>query len=410
MLTLIKISWRSIWRNKRRTAITVSAMAFALALTVFFISFGEGVYAKMIQDAVRMQAGHFTLEHPDYREAPAIDLTVGKVSNLRTRLQRIQGVEGTKLLILGQGVAKSGSGAAGVALMAVEPSVEAITSPLAKKVVTGEYLDDRDQGKALIGKALAERLKLDVGKKMVMASNSADGDLVEELLRVKGVFETGAEEIDGYLIQVPLRFARHFYQLGAQQVTQLGVLLREPDRRDRIMAQARHMVRGERISVRTWEEVMPDLAAYIKIDGGSNLVFQGIIVCLSLFTIFNTILMSVLERTREFAVMMALGTAPWRIRAQVLVESAMIGLLGCAVGLTVGGLAGYWIEVRGFDLSSLYEEGVTVSGMAIDSRIYGRVTAELLGILGALVFVATMLTSLFAVRRISRISVAQVLR
>lgn len=129
---IIRVSWRSIWRNRRRTWITLSAIAFGLALAVFFISFAEGVYNQLIDDATRMQGGHFTLEHPQYREAPAIDLFVKNVSELRAKLEALEGVRGTKALILGQGVVTSGSGGVGVAIMGVEPEVEVHTSPLAE--------------------------------------------------------------------------------------------------------------------------------------------------------------------------------------------------------------------------------------------------------------------------------------
>ena len=187
---------RSIWRSKRRTWITLSAIAFGLALAVFFISFADGVYNQMIDDATRMQGGHFTLEHPSYREAPAIDLFVTGVAEHRSRIESLDGVAGTKALILGQGVVRTGSGAVGVAVMGVEPSVEVATSPLAGSISSGSFLEDRDLRKVVIGVKLAERLNLKVGKKLVLTTNNADGDIVEELFRVKGTFEVGADEVD----------------------------------------------------------------------------------------------------------------------------------------------------------------------------------------------------------------------
>ena len=155
---------------------------------------------------------------------------------------------------------------------------------------------------------------------------------------------------------------------------------------------------------------MPELATYVKLDGGGNYVFMGILIGLSLFTIFNTILMSVLERTREFAVMLALGTHPWRLRAQVLIESAMMAVVGVSTGLLWGGLLAYWLEVEGVDPKALYGEGMTVGGVALDTRIYADVTPAILFWLGLVVFVAIMLTSLLTMRRAAHIPVADVLR
>lgn len=409
-MDILKISWRSLWRSKRRTLITISAIAFGLALAVFLLSLVEGVYHQMINDAVRMQGGHITLEHGEYRDAPSVDLTVDDAGNLRKTIERMQGVVSTKLLILGQGVLKSSSGAVGVSLVGIEPSVEKSLSPLAQRIVKGSYLEDSDKSLMIIGSKLAARLAIGIGKKAVISTNNASGELVEELLRVKGIFQLGSPEVDGYLVQVPLSFARKLYGLDPDHVTQLGVILQNPNDRDSAMLRLREIKGSNPASLYSWEEIIPSLANYVKIDRASNRIFNGIIIFLSLFTIFNTILMSAIERTREFAMMLALGTPQNRIRAQVFCESAIIGLFGCLIGLAVGGAGAYATQVYGLDLTSLVGEGVDVSGFAMDPKIHAKVTAQTLGVLGGIVLLATLLISLVPMARISRISIAEVLR
>ena len=141
---LLRTAWRSIWRNRRRTLITVSSISLGLMIVIFFIALGDGIYYQLIDDAARMQAGHATIEHPGYRDAPAVDLWIENTGELREDLERVPDVELTKLLVLGQGVARSGRGSVGVAVMGVEPSVEARTSLLAKHVIKGNYLEDSD--------------------------------------------------------------------------------------------------------------------------------------------------------------------------------------------------------------------------------------------------------------------------
>jgi ABC-type lipoprotein release transport system permease subunit len=409
-MALLKIAWRSIWRNKRRTLITVSAIGFALTVTVFFIAFAEGVYDQLIHDAVRMRSGHVTLEHPDYRKAPAIDLVVDDAWSLRRKLGDLPEVASTKALIQGQGVLRSGYDSVGVALSGVEPEVERESSPLADRIVAGSYLAESDDNRAVIGGTLAERLEVEVGDKMVIMSNDPEGNIVQRLVRVRGVFSTGTPEIDGYMVQVPLGFAQDLYGLEDDQVTQLGLVLDDPGDQDEVIARAREMTGGRTAAVLPWQEVMKEMATYIEIDGGSNIVLQSILIFLSLFTIFNTILMSVMERTREFAVMLALGTLVRRVRGQIVVESVYIGALGCAVGLTAGGLLSYWFEVHGLDLRSFYAGDISVSGMSVEPVMHANVTPGILVTLGTVVFVATIVSSLIALRRISRIDLASVLR
>lgn len=407
---IARLAWRSIWRNRRRTLITIISIGFGLACTVFFIAIGEGVYAQLIDQVVRLQAGHITMENPSYRDAPAVDLWVKAPESLRSQIEKLSQVEQTKLLIMGQGIARSGSGDVSATLMGVEPSVELDTSPLVRHIVAGRYLNDDDGPWVVIGSELAKRLKLKVGKKMVLTTNDAAGNLVDELCRVRGIFETGSVEIDGYFIQAPLGFARRLFGLPAEGVTQLGVVLRIPEAQESVLQEIRLMVAEQDIAVLPWQEIIPEIASYIKLDKGSNWIFQAILIFLILFTIFNTILMSVLEREREFAVLLALGTKPAQLRLQILMESAYLGLIGCGLGLLVGGLAAWAAQVWGIDLRSLLEEGFTISGFAVSAKMHARVTTGLLFGTAGLVFVATLILSLIPMHRAARLSIVDQLR
>jgi ABC-type lipoprotein release transport system permease subunit len=406
------LAWRSLWRHRRRTLITVTTIGLGLASVVFFVALAEGVYHQLIEDAVRIQAGHVTLEHRDYRAAPAIDLRVHGVAALRARAGALPQAERTKLLVLGQGVARSGTAAAGVAVMGVEPAAETTTSPLARRIVAGTYLADGDGAWLVVGAVLAERLHLDVGSKLVLTTNDASGALVETLFRVRGIFRTGADEIDGVVVQAPLGAARRLFGLGDDEATQLGVVLRD-SRTQRAALQALRGMLAPRddVAVRTWQETLPELAAFIRLDRVSDRTFEGFLLLLTLVTGFNTLLMSVLERQREFAVQLALGTPPGLLRRQVLCEALMIGLLGCLAGLAVGGAVSLWVERHGWDLSRIYgTSGFTISGLAMSTRIHARVTFPLLAWLGGIVLGAVLLMSLVPVRRAARVPVADLLR
>ena len=405
-----RLAWRSIWRNRRRTLITVLSIGFGLACTVFFIAIGEGVYAQLIDQVVRLQAGHITMENPGYRDGPAVDLWVKAPESLRSQIESLPQVERTKLIIMGQGIARSGSGDVSATLMGIEPSVELDTSPLVRHIVAGRYLNDDDGPWVVIGSELAKRLKLAVGKKMVITTNDAAGNLVDELCRVRGIFETGSVEIDGYFIQAPIDFARRLFGLPEEGATQLGVVLRIPEAQESILREVRLMVTEQDIAVLPWQEVIPEIASYIKLDKGSNWIFQAILVFLILFTIFNTILMSVLEREREFAVLLALGTKPAQLRLQILMESAYLGLIGCGLGLLVGGLAAWAAQEWGIDLRSLLEEGFTISGFAVSAKMHARVTTGLLLGTAGLVFGATLILSLIPMHRVTRLSIVDQLR
>ena len=407
---IFRVAWRSIWRNRRRTLITAASIALGLIIAIFFIAMAEGVYEQIVNDGVRMQAGHITLENPDYQMAPAIDLRIGDVENIRKYIKKIEAVEEAKLLIWGQGVANSGAGAVGVSIMGVEPAVEIKNSPLARDIVAGSYLAEDDDRKVVLGEHLAKELKIGLGNKIVITTNNARGELVEELCRVKGIFRTGSDEIDGYFIQIPLDFARKVFGLQADEATQLGVILKRPQDQPMVMKEIKSALRNKNIEVLPWQQILPEVASYIRIDRVSNWVFQGLLFVIILFTILNTLLMSVMEREREFAVLLALGTPVRKLKGQLFLESVFIGCLGCFAGLTLGGLAAFVLQIRGLDLAFLMPEGVTISGFAMSTTVHALVTPPLFLWTGGIVLGAMLLLSLLIMRRIKKISLAETLR
>ncbi len=405
-----RLAWRSLWRNRRRTLITILSIGLGLSVAIFFIALGEGVYDQIVNDAVRMQAGHITLEHPDYTIAPAVDLMISGVEGLRRNIEAMDSVERTKLLVLGQGVAMSGAGGVGVSIMGVEPSMELKTSPLARRMVAGEYLKDDDMRMAVVGALLAKRLKLKEGSKLVLTTNNACGELVEELYRVRGIFSMGSDEIDGYLIQIPLSAARGLFGLSPDSATQLGVILKRADAQQEVLGAIEALVDTRKIGVFPWQTVLPELAAYIRIDRASNWVFQGLLFVIILFTIFNTLLMSAVEREHEFAVLLALGTPLVQLKRQMFMESVYIGLMGCALGAFLGGAASLAMERWGLDFGFLLPEGVTISGFTISTRIYAQLTTAMLFGVAGIVLGATLFLSFAPMRRVGRLNIAEMLR
>jgi ABC-type lipoprotein release transport system permease subunit len=294
--------------------------------------------------------------------------------------------------------------------MGVEPSVERQTSPLAEHIVEGAFLEDIDGAVALVGAALARKLHLKEGRKLVLCAANVRGEFTEELFEVKGVFKTGADELDGYLLLAPASAIRRLYGVPDDCASQIAVLLKRPGYKRRVMSEIQAAVAGQAVAVLPWEKIVPELASYIRLDRTSNFIFQGLLLIVILFTIFNTILMSVLEREREFAVLLALGTRPRQLQAQILVESAFIGLIGCAAGLLVGGAAVHVAKIHGIDLRSLYGETFTVSGYAISLVLYPEMYPSIAAKLAGTVFLATLLLSLAPMRRAGRVPIVESIR
>lgn len=410
MIITVKLAWRSLWRNRRRTLITVSSIAIGTAIAVFFISMADGMYKKIVDSAVKMNAGHMTIQDPDYGSAPSIDLYVPSVEAIKKAVDGIEGIALVKTLIICRAMVATAGGSTGAAMIGVDADVEKTVSPIADHIVSGRYIRNHDERGVVVGINLAKRLKIEPGNKLVVTTNDTGGVMVSEMLRVTGIFSSGMEEADGYLVQVPLDVARRIVRLGPDMSTQVGLILKDPERTDSVIKEMETRLSGQGVAVLAWQEIMPDLASFIAVDKGSNYVFQGIIIFLIGFTILNTILMSVLERSREFATLLAIGTSPGLLRLQVLIESVFIGIIGTGLGLIIGGGISYYFQIYGIDMSSLFTEGLTITGFAVDPVIRNYLSIGLFIWLGSVVLGMTMLIGIYPAWKSSRINIPDTLR
>jgi ABC-type lipoprotein release transport system permease subunit len=310
-----------------------------------------------------------------------------------------------------QGLANSASSAMPVFITGVDPVIEAEFSHLNERVVDGRYLEAGDRLHAFIGRRLADRLDLEVGSRLVFSAQDATGEIVGQFVRVVGIFSTGLPEADESIVHIPLGTAQEWLGVG-EAVTTLAVLLNSgwvvPDVVDRLRTILDH--RADDIAVLSWREAMPQLDAAIRIDDYGDYLFHIILFVIVGLAIVNTVLMSVLHRTREFGVLRALGLTRGQTAGVVFGEgmilTAVSGLLGMVLGFAVT-----WIFFRnGLDYSGMVENDFTFSGVVLDPVIIPEFRLiqifQSLGSIG----VIGILASLYPAFRATRIDVAEAMK
>ncbi len=398
---LVKIAWRNLWRNTRRTLLTALTVSLGLALLLFFLGLGDGSHRQMIENAVRMGSGHVLLQAEGYQEEGGIERLVGAqdVERVRDWLQELDPgvvVQATPR-VFASALASSASGSAGVQLIGVEPAAEEGASRFKEKLTEGEFLGPRDSNRLLIGKGVARKLEAGLGERIVlMAQGARSSEIQSRLFRVAGIIQTGQDEFDQILAIAPLADCQDFLELGGG-VHQIAILLESEDR-SRALAAA-----GARIfpnlEVLNWEKALPELVEFIRVDDGGNYVFQVFLFLLISFMVLNTLLMSVLERRREFSLMDALGLQPGQRFGLVMLEAFFIAILSIAGGFLIGYPLHILLAVYGLPLDWFSSGGMSAAGVALDPVIYSYLSWRRLGQAIGWIFAIVLFLALLPARR-----------
>ena len=411
LLLITKIGWRSIWRNKRRTLISLFSIIIGTGIPIFFVCIAWGFYAGLIDDVARLMSGHITYEHVEYRNSPSNDIWVDDIQKINKTLNNNAEVLSTKQIVNLQGVAHTAKGSVGISLMGIEPEKEITISFLPETVIEGNYLSKEDGRWVVVGDQLAENLNISVGKKFVFTTNDIKGELVEELFRVKGIFKTGSKEIDGHFVQSDIEIARKIAGLGSDDVSQLGIIVKNPDTHENFLQDLQKSLAKKNGVFLSWQKIMPDVATTIRMDRTAISSFMIMLVVIVLFTMFSTILMSTLERKREFASLLAIGTQQKELKIQIFIETIFFGLIACPLGALLGIGIAKWVE--GYDMMNVVggkTGDMSVGGFGMDTIITPLFSAPLILQISIFFFLAVQLLSILPIYLISRISITDELR
>ncbi len=408
---LLRLALRSIGRNARRSTLTAAAMVVGLALLIFSRSLADGGHEQWIDSAVRMGVGHLALQAPGYLERADLEYRLDSARTARA-LALVDSILDSRVRAAAarlavHGLASSATGAVPVRVEGVDPRLEAAFSDIDDKLVEGRYLREGDRLQAFVGRELARRLGLGVGRRFVVTAQTARGDVEGQLLRVAGIFETHVQEIDEGLIHIPLETARSW--LGTPgAATSVAVLLgssRETD--DAVAALREALSEDAGVVVLGWREAAPELDSAVRIDDWGDYVFHTVLFTIVALAILNAMVMSVLGRRREFGILQALGLTPaetgWVVFLEGLALTAASGLVGMALGF-----AFTWTFFRdGLDFSAFMDTQMSFSGAVIDPVIIPEFRLQQVAVSVFFILIVGTLASIYPAVRASRIDVAE---
>ncbi|MCP5181300.1 MAG: ABC transporter permease [Pseudomonadales bacterium] len=330
---LTAIAWRNLGRNRRRTTLTATAIAFSVAIMVFALSMQSGQYAVMAENIVRMGTGHAQIQTPDYLDNPDVRKTIDGLGPLLARLRAAPGIRAALPRATAFALVSTGERTAGAQVIAVDPTAEIAAMALPSQIADGgRYLLTKTASEAVVGIDLATNLGLAVGGELVVLGTGKESSVAALALTVVGLVDSGVPELDRTLVHVPLTVFQEAFELHdeANSIIILGTGIDTVTSLVETLAD----VAPANLSVLRWDEIRPELTSLMEIKRLGGYFFFLLLGVMVTFSIVNTFIMTVYERTPEFGMLMAVGLTPASLQRLLQLESVML----CGGGVLLGAL------------------------------------------------------------------------
>ena len=404
---VFRLAWRNLWRQPRRTWLTTGAMIFSNILLVFMISLQFGMYGLMIDNTLQAFTGHLQIQAPGYIDDQKMRQTVADIvplaDSLRAELNSDNiAARGTAFVLV-----SSEDRSYGIAVLGVEPDFESNVSTIPGLISQGRFLGENDAAEIIIGAALARNLRVGLGDELTLLGSGHDGSFAAAVVNIVGIFDSGVPDLDRSISEIPLGLFQDVFSMNGSghlivmNAADIGAVAE-------LQSQVGSLLpAGQELVLHDWDALQPGLQQAIKADMSSAFFMYGILVVLVAFSVLNTQLMSVLERTHEFGVVMSLGLTPGRLGRLVILEAAIMGVLGLLLGALLGGLFTYWFSVNGFAYPGMEEMAAKFN---LPARFFPQVSPLSLLIGPAVVFLFSIIAALYPALRLHKLRPVEAMR
>ena len=456
---LFSLAWRNLARNRRRSILTGAAVALGLFFGAWAIGLNEGAYQALIRQAAHTRIGHVQVLGEGYLDYPEARVVVPNGIELSSRLAQLEHVSAVSARAQAEGVVARDSESSPVELIGVDPRSESTASVISERLLEGDsavswcrevmvdvlpvmgndqdlygrwcdamgrsrFLGDEGPREVILGAGVAERLLVSVGDEITaqvvraVAEDVEDGaeagSLSQRRLEVVGIFRAGNPEVDDravYMMRGTL-----MEMLGTSDPNEIVLVLDDVRYLDSVKEQTESIVgSGTPVAVHTWKERNPSLAAMIEMDSGNNIVMSFILCLLIAIGVVNATLMSVLERTKEFGVMLSLGLRPGKLFSLVMTEVSLLGVVSVAAGMVLSGAIelfgryhGWYMEWFGYDAEVL--EQMSTAGLVYETVYYSALSMEAAIVMVVGMYALFLLAGIWPAWRASRLRPVEAMR
>jgi len=403
---ILQLAWRNLWRQPRRTLLSSLAIAFTSAFMIFMPSLQNGSYNSMIESTLRLYDGYAEIQQAGYRDNPEIRNSIDNYATIITELERLPEIKAVGARGIGSAVLSSKSRSLGAQIVGVQPSEEAKLSSIPGNIRDGRFLQGEDSNEIVMGVSLARNLQVNLGDKVTLLGMGRDGSLAVDSLVVVGSFETGINALDRLMAEIPLgRFQQSFTM--DQQVHTIVLSGESISQFQPVLDSIGDIAAQHNLSLLDWKALQPGLYQGIILDISSAAMIYIAMIIVVTFSLLNSLLMSVLERTREFGMLLALGMRPGSIGRMIWAETVLLIVFGLSVGLVIGYLVSEYYARVGIHFEKAQE---VFDKFGLPSAIYPEVSALTLLLGPAIIGLSVLFAGLFPVMRIYRLQPVPAMR
>jgi ABC-type lipoprotein release transport system permease subunit len=402
MLQLFKLAFRDLARNRRRSFFSALALGIGLALLMLMASVIEGEMRGAMDSAIKLQSGHVQVRAASYDESKtslAWEDLIENPEQVATQVASLAPVKVATPRLFAAGVVATGNDSAGVRIVGIDPASEA-NAPYREGLVSGAFVNADDREGVLIGKPLADKLRLKAGDQINLLANTSNGDVDEQPFIIRGIYSTRTPGFDEGTVFMPLAKAQAITQAGNHAST-IFVLLEDRDQANAVAA----ALQTNPYQIETWAQMNDILTQTEQLSRGYMIVLYLIVLGITATVIVNTLIMAVFERTREIGILSAIGMKSRNIMAMFFAESSLLAVGGIVIGLVIGGLLVAYASRYGFFIGN-----VGVTGILLGETIYAHLTLNDAISLAVIAFVVTLLAGLYPAVMAARMEPVEALR
>jgi ABC-type lipoprotein release transport system permease subunit len=367
---LLKLAWRNIWRNSRRSMIILLSVIVGLVAIVLYDSISIGMIRQMLDNQIGAHVSHIQIHKKGFSDNKIIQNYIPDPEKVESAVKNNPHIQHYCKRVITFGIVSSAISSSGVSLIGIDPEEEEQVTKIKKSIIEGGYLSGKKH-EIVIGEKLAEKLEVGVGDKVVAMASALSGNIGSDMFRVVGIYRTFSSEFDKTHIYISLPNAREMLELE-NNVSEFAIIIDNLDQQQQVKSRLEDAL-NENYEVLTYKELLPLLVMQVDVYQESIFIFYAIIAVAMIFGIINTMLMSVFERIQEFGVLMAVGMKNRRLFWMILLEAFFLGALGTGIGFIISYLLYLPLSNSGIDLSA-FSDSLTSFGAG--TTIYPVLTVE----------------------------------